>query len=133
MQTVYKKLAVAKEADSTLTANIILDIPTLPPMLATINSTTTKSGIKSMKVDKQNTNIFPFFTGLYLAVKTVLDNELMYPHGGSFFKGYKGREDRKKLSRYLIEKAVSSNGTQVVTSESQNKYTHNTNLILTPI
>ena len=54
-------------------------------MLAAINLMKKQSDTKSMKLDTDNTDIAPFLTNPPLVVKAVLENELRYPHGGSFF------------------------------------------------
>ena len=115
MESIYSKLALAQEADSTWTSKIIVDIPTPPLVLNAIKAESCKLSTASHKVDKNTTDIVQLLTTPSIAVKTVLEATLGYPKGASFkFDGYNGVEDYDRLKGYLIDKASSSDGTQLV-------------------
>ena len=114
MDSLYTKLVLIKDANSTWTSKIIIDIPTPQPLFGVINSGSNKSSTVSLKVDNNTADIVALLNPPFIATNTVLENFLNYPKGVSFhFEGYKGVPDYETLKVYLVDKASSSDGAQL--------------------
>ena len=74
MELVYNKLVLTKEAGSTRTSRIMVDMPTPHPLLNVINSGSIDRSTTLLKVDKNKTNSVPLFHPQSIAMKSVLEN-----------------------------------------------------------
>ena len=115
MEYIHKKLSAAQIDDSKWVAKIVVDIPTPPSLLPFVDIPKASFATKTISNDNTTTNIIPFLSDPSIAMITVLENELRYPSGTSFcFEGFKGKQDSQRLITYLIEKASTSDGTELV-------------------
>ena len=115
MELLHQKLAAAQHDDSRWIAKLIVDIPTPPSLLAFIPVSKSDLFTKTASINTTTTtDIIPFVSNPPVAMVTVLERHLHYPLGVSFcFEGFNGLQDSKRLVAYLIDKASTSDGTQL--------------------